>query len=147
MAKDDKWLKEGENRIQDAEETVSVSKSEFVELIRLLTADAAEKLKEKEETKQRTEKAKARLRESLKASAAAQEEFQNGCSHKKDDGTYATGGQANNDGMATIVCLKCHKLWRITPSPLNLEAIRRGDLELRGIEPPREERKAEALVA
>lgn len=140
------WLKDAE--IEVVPKPGEASPSEMSELIRLMTLEQAEKIREREEDRKRKELSKRNLQEALKQADEQREAAMRACTHKKPDGSWATGGQPNNDGKVTLLCLRCPRIWRITPSPANLEAIRRGDLSLSGIEPPQDvPLTADAVVA
>lgn len=153
------WLKKNEAKTEvEAEPAIRLTEAEPVEtskgnpledLATVLIQERTDAIREKREAKERKENEKRRLREALAAADVQKEAAMRSCTHKKPDGNWATGGQPNNDGMVTLLCLRCPREWRIKPSPANLEAIRRGDLSLSGIEPPRDDVPvtAEALVA
>jgi hypothetical protein len=58
---------------------------------------------------------------------------QNGCTHSVDrqtgepvargTGKWITGGQAYQDGTASLLCLRCQRTWRFRPTPEQYSSI------------------------
>lgn len=95
--------------------------------------------KEREEKKARLAISKKQFGDSVVRTEQAKAAFQAQCTHRKDNGEFATGGQPLSSGQVVIICQRCQKEWQIKPSETNLRMIERGDLSLAGIEPPKEE--------
>jgi len=95
--------------------------------------------KERDEKKARLLQAKNEFGATMVRAEHEKNTLQTQCTHQKENGEHATGGQALSNGNVLIICQRCFKEWQIKPSEANLRMIERGDLSLSGIRPPQEE--------
>ena len=114
--------------------TMNISKDDLQEMLRTLikaakepTEDQAIKLKEE---KARYEKSRSQAIQQQEAERRAKEQRQNNCTHKKENGKWATGGQVIGGRYGLLVCQHCQRTWYTRFSQETIQSINAGDLTL-----------------
>lgn len=98
-------------------------------------APTADEAAEKAEKKARYEKSRQQAIQNQEAERKAKEQRQNNCTHKKENGKYATGGQIIGGRYGMILCQHCQRPWFAKFSQEVISQINAGDLSLAMIDP------------
>jgi hypothetical protein len=84
--------------------------------LKTLIAFLAEERIAKAEQRNKEQKERETLARNVAENARQQMEVtaykQQMCRHQKDDNRTAVHGQPTSDGLQTLICVKCHKLWK-----------------------------------
>ena len=133
----------GDEKSFTAEQVVEMQMQMMAEFKESLVAFARELKAPDEETAAKNAEIKARkmATDARQAKDAVErqkriEEAQANCTHRKENGKWNTSGILNADGLVTLICQRCFKVWRIKVSPDNARLIDAGDLELAEQAPP-----------
>lgn len=107
-------------------------------LIRLTkepSAREAKELQEIEEKEARFRKSRQQAIENQEMERRAREIQQERCSHKKENGKWATGGQIIGGRYGMLICQKCFKTWFADFSQEVINQLNSGDLTLHQADP------------
>jgi phage repressor protein C with HTH and peptisase S24 domain len=93
--------------------------------------DAAKKAEEK----RRYDLSRKQARAQQEAEERSKRQRQLNCSHKKENGKWATGGQVIGERFGMIICQHCQKSWFATFSTEVISQLNSGDLTLHMADP------------
>lgn len=118
---------------------LTITKEDLQEMLRTLVKAAKEPTEEVaaklEEEKRRYEVSRKQARAQQEAEEKSKQQRQGNCSHKKENGKWATGGQVIGGRFGMIICQHCQKAWYAKFSQENISMLNSGDLTLHMADP------------
>jgi hypothetical protein len=107
--------------------------------IKAAHAPDPEEQEKKDKEKARAAASRQASHDIMMADYQAKIDRQKNCSHKKENGKWATGGQVIKEKIF-LICQHCQKEWTWKPDPSVITQLLAGDLTLHQAEPPNQNR-------
>ena len=92
-----------------AQPMMTLTMEQIQQIVTMLKAPSPQEAAKQKEEEERQQRNRESMLELGRAEIAAKEKRERDCSHKKERGEWAIGGQEHTDGFIHPICMRCGK--------------------------------------